>query len=70
MRSWQGKVPVTKPWLELRKQAIDLLTEIVKEDSHPKVRKTAAEKLSGFENSQARYYSKHQEVFTRLCTFK
>ncbi|MBX0325191.1 hypothetical protein EGH21_19380 [Halomicroarcula sp. F13] len=63
MRSWQGKVPVTESWLELRKQAIDLLIEIIRKDPHPEVRKTAAEKLRGFENSQARYYSKHQEVF-------
>ena len=65
MRSWQGKVPVTKPWLELRKQAINLLIEIIREDPHPEIRKTAAKKLSGFENSQARYYSKYQEVFNQ-----
>jgi len=65
MRSWQGKVPVTEPWLELRKQAIDLLIQIIQKDPHPEIRKTAAEKLRGFENSQARYYSKHKEVFSQ-----
>ena len=74
MWSWQGKVPITEPWLELRKQAIDLLIGIIQKDPHPEIRKTAAEKLHGFENSQARYYSKYQEVFnqeelTRILKF-
>ncbi|WP_255194639.1 ATP-binding protein [Natronobeatus ordinarius] len=65
MRSWQGKVPVTEPWLELREQAVALLIEIIQEDPHPEIRKTAAEKLGSFENSQARYYGEHQEVFNQ-----
>jgi len=65
MRFWQGKVPVTEPWLELREQAVDLLIEIIQEDPHPEIRKTAAEKLRGFKSSQIRYYGEHQEVFNQ-----
>ena len=74
MRSWQGRVPITEPWLELRKQAVNLLIEIIQEDPHSEIRKTAAKKLRGFENSQARYYGEHQEVvnpkeLTRIFEF-
>lgn len=64
MRSWQGDVRMTEPQVELRRQAVDLLIDIVREDPHPEVRKKAAKKLIGFENTQARYYEKHQEVIS------
>ncbi|ELY99597.1 P-loop NTPase [Natrialba aegyptia] len=64
MRSWQGDVRMTEPQLELRKQVVELLTDIIQEDPHPEARKKAAEKLVNFENSQARYHGKHQEVIS------
>jgi len=74
MRSWQGDVQMTEPQVALRKQAVDLLIDIVREDPHPEVRKKAAKKLVGFENTQARYYEKHQEIIserelTRILEF-
>jgi hypothetical protein len=63
MRSWQGVVPITEPWIDLRNQAIELLTEVIRGDPHPEIRKTAAEKLVGFESEQSRYYNDHGDVF-------
>lgn len=65
VRSWQGDLRMTEPQVELRKQAVEYLIQIVWEDSHPEVRRKAAKKLVSFENSQARYYGKHQEVISR-----
>ncbi|QIB76503.1 ATP-binding protein [Halogeometricum borinquense] len=64
MRSWQGDLRMTEPRVQLRKQAVEHLIEIIWEDSHPEVRRKAAKKLVGFENSQARYHGKHQEVIS------
>ena len=65
LRTWQGTVPVTEPWLELRRQAVNLLKEIIRSDSNSEIRKTAAEKLVSFESEQVRYYSERQEVFSQ-----
>lgn len=64
MRSWQGDLRMTEPRVQLRKQAVEHLIEIIWEDSHPEVRRKAAKKLVSFENSQARYHGKHQEVIS------
>lgn len=53
---------MTEPRIELRNQAVEHLIEIIWEDPHSEVRRKAAKKLVSFENSQARYHGKHQEV--------
>jgi hypothetical protein len=65
MRSWQGAISVTEPLLKLREQAIDILIEVVRNESSSEVRKAATEKLLRFENAQTRYYSEHQELVNR-----
>ena len=65
MRSWQGDLQMTEPQVELRKQAVEHLTEIIWEDSHPEVRRKATKKLMNFESSQARYHGKNQEVINK-----
>lgn len=62
MRSWQGAISVTEPLLELRRQAIEILIEVIRNEPSLEVRKAATEKLLRFENAQTRYYSEHQEV--------
>ena len=74
VRSWQGDLRMTEPQVELRKQAVEHLIEIIWKDPHPEVRRKAAKKLVSFENSQARYHGKHQEVIseeelTRILEF-
>ncbi|WP_201287901.1 ATP-binding protein [Salinirussus salinus] len=64
MRSWQGDLRMTEPRIELRKQAVEHLIEIIWEDPHPELRRKAAKKLVSFENSQARHHGKHQEVIS------
>ena len=64
MRSWQGDLRMTEPRIELRKQSVEHLIEIIWEGPHPEVRRKAAKKLVSFENSQARYHGKHQEVIS------
>ena len=64
VRSWQGDLRMMEPQVELRKQAVEHLVEIIWKDPHPEVRRKAAKKLVSFENSQARYHGKHQEVIS------
>lgn len=62
VRSWQGVLRMTEPQVELRKQSVEHLIDIIWKDPHSEVRRKAAKKLVSFEDSQARYYGKHQEV--------
>ena len=65
MRSWQSAISATEPLLELRRQAIDILIEVIHNESNSEVQKAATKKLLRFENAQTRYYSEHQEVLSR-----
>lgn len=65
MRSWQGDLQMTEPQVDLRKQAVKHLIEIIWEDPHSGVRKKAAKKLMSFENSQVRHHGKHQEIISK-----
>jgi hypothetical protein len=64
MRTRTGPIRVTESRQDLRLAAVNLLIDVVNTEDDAGVRRAAVEKLTGFYQSQTRYYYAHDTVYS------